>query len=91
MANGIFTVCVNRVGPGGCATPETAGVPADKLAFCGGSFVTDPYGNVVEQAAFEKEDLALITIKPDDILRARRRRPYFRDRRPETYAKLSAI
>lgn len=92
MANGIFTVCVNRVGPGGCAKPDPeAGVSAEKLAACGASLVTNPFGKIVGRAALEREDLAIVDIDPAEVLAARHRRPFFRDRRPETYMRLTAF
>jgi N-carbamoylputrescine amidase len=92
MANGIFTVCVNRVGPGGCAKPDPeAGVTAEKLTSCGASLVTNPFGKVVGRASLECEDLAIVEIDPAEVLAARHRRPYFRDRRPETYERLCTL
>ncbi|MCI0538890.1 MAG: hypothetical protein L0Z50_27095 [Verrucomicrobiales bacterium] len=92
MANGIFTVCVNRIGPGGCAGPDSeAEVTAEKLTSCGSSLVTNPIGKIVGRAALESEDLAIVDIDPAEVLAARRRRPYFRDRRPGTYRRLTAF
>lgn len=86
MANGIFTVCVNRVGPGGCEALAAPSVPADKMTFCGGSMVTGPSGEVIARGAMEREDLVMATIEPAAVQSAREARPYFRDRRPESYS-----
>ena len=91
LANGIFTVCVNRVGPGGCAKPDPDGeANEEKLTACGNSLVTNPFGSVIGRAALEREDIAIVEINPAEVLDARHRRPYFRDRRPETYTRLHA-
>lgn len=87
MANAIFTVCVNRVGPGGCVE-ELPGVSPRKLEFCGGSFVTGPTGRVIGRAATGQEEVKCIDLPLEEVQIARQRRPFFRDRRPETYQRL---
>jgi N-carbamoylputrescine amidase len=91
MANGMFTACVNRIGHGNCAwTNPDAGVPEKKLTACGASLVTNPVGAIIGRAAVGREDLAVVDIDLDEVFRARQRRPFFRDRRPETYMRLTA-
>lgn len=87
MANGIYTICVNRVGPGRCVR-ALSGVSADKLTFCGASFATSPSGEVVARAKEGADDLAVATVSLQEVAAARMRRPFFRDRRPETYSRL---
>ena len=87
MANGIFTVCVNRIGPGGCVE-MLHGVPHDKFTFAGASFVTAPDGRITEQAAVGTEQLLITTLEIDEVQHARHHRPFFRDRRPECYGRL---
>jgi predicted amidohydrolase len=52
--------------------------------------VTNPFGAIIGRAALEREELAIVDIDPAEVLAARRRRPYFRDRRAETYMRLAA-
>jgi N-carbamoylputrescine amidase len=87
MANGIFTVCVNRSGPGGCVEflPE---VPRDKFTFAGASFVTAPDGRITAQAEVRAEQLLITTLDTAEVQKARHQRPFFRDRRPECYGRL---
>ena len=53
--------------------------------------MTNPFGKVVGRASLECEDLAIVEIDPAEVLAARHRRPYFRDRRPETYERLCTL
>lgn len=76
IANGLFVGAPNRVGPEG------------QIQFWGGSFMADPYGNVLAQADHEAEatlhtecDLSLINT-------ARTHWPFFRDRRVDAFADL---
>jgi predicted amidohydrolase len=62
----------------------------EKLAYCGASLVTNPFGKIIHSAASDCEELAIVDIDPDEVVAARHRRPYFRDRRPESYMRLTA-
>ncbi|HEV2842613.1 MAG TPA: nitrilase-related carbon-nitrogen hydrolase [Chthoniobacterales bacterium] len=90
MANSIFTVCVNRVGSCARAEPHPSGATEETFTACGASLVTNPFGEIVHRAALEHEELAFVDIELTEVRNARQRRPYFRDRRPETYAGLTA-
>lgn len=87
MANGIFTVCVNRVGPGGCGN-SLPGIPERRLTFCGASFITSPLGEVIGQAQENVDDLVLVELDLTLVRSARECRPFLRDRRPNTYGRL---
>ncbi len=81
IANGVFVVCVNRVGhePG----------PDGGIDFWGHSFVCDPFG-VVRAEAGEGEE---VVVAACDLSRAedvRRSWPFFRDRRIDAYQGLTA-
>ncbi len=75
--NGIFTAGVNRVGKEG------------KMTFWGGSFIADPFGEVVARASSTKEevlvaeiDLSLIEVSQDGW-------GFLRNRKPKTYGGLT--
>ena len=75
--NGVFVAGVNRVGREG------------DLRFWGGSFIADPFGQVIERASRSREevlvadiDLSLIRVSQDGW-------GLLRNRRPETYRNLS--
>ena len=64
----------------------------DGAAFAGGSFIFDPFGNLVARARYGESDFLLAEIDPADIRRARRAMTFKRDDRPEvTLANLERI
>ncbi|HCP11506.1 MAG TPA: acyltransferase, partial [Planctomycetaceae bacterium] len=76
IANGLFVGAPNRVGT------------EQQIQFWGGSFMADPYGNVIAQADHDSEatlhaecDLSLLNT-------ARTHWPFFRDRRVDAFADL---
>jgi len=71
--NGYFMALANRVGP------------EDVLTFDGGSFVTDPEGQLVAQAPRGEEAILYATIDLDACKQATARRLFLRDRRPALY------
>ncbi len=79
VANGVFVVAANRVGH----------EPSDNggIEFWGGSFVADPYGNVLAKAGREPD----ILVVPCDLAavdQARTHWPFLRDRRIDAYQDL---
>ena len=81
IANGVYVAAVNRVGHEG---------PADGgLEFWGASFVCDPFGVVLARASHDRNELLLVPIerKHEEV---RRNWPFFRDRRIDAYAGLTA-
>jgi N-carbamoylputrescine amidase len=79
IANGVFVVVANRVGI------ERSG--EDAIEFWGHSFICDPYGKVIAEAA---TDAAVLVAECDLglIEKARRGWPFLRDRRIDAYAGL---
>ena len=77
--NQYFAVVVNRAGS------------EDGMEFIGRSFVTDPYGHVIARAADGTPDLLLVDLELNEIERARRVIPHFRDRRAELYGPVTEL
>ncbi|MBN1116618.1 MAG: carbon-nitrogen hydrolase [Bacteroidales bacterium] len=73
VANGVHTVAVNRTG-----------VEYDNQ-FWGGSFITDPFGEVLFQAPYTDETYEAIEVDLSQTEYFRRRWPFLRDRRTDTY------
>jgi len=77
IANGLYVAAVNRVGYEGA--PETG------LEFWGGSFVADPFGQVLAEASQDGEETLIAECDPRRIEEARRNWPFLRDRRIDAY------
>ncbi len=78
IANGIFVAAVNRVGFEG---------PADNgLEFWGGSFVADPFGQVLAEASHDREETLVVECDRRRIDEVRRNWPFLRDRRIDAYS-----
>ena len=77
IANGVFIAAPNRVGVEG------------KLHFWGGSFISDPNGNLLVKGAHEGEQI--ITAECDfgliDVVRTHW--PFLRDRRIDAYGNIT--
>ena len=78
IANGVFVVAVNRVG-------HEAPAGGDGLEFWGSSFVCDPFGVVLAQAAVDQEETLVVDIDLTRIEEVRRNWPFLRDRRIDAY------
>ncbi|MFB3826162.1 MAG: carbon-nitrogen hydrolase [Bryobacteraceae bacterium] len=78
IANGVYVAAVNRVG--------FEGPPDRGLEFWGGSFVCDPFGQVIAQAAHDREEILIAECDPRRIEEVRRNWPFLRDRRIDAYA-----
>ncbi|MDQ2833502.1 MAG: carbon-nitrogen hydrolase [Acidobacteriota bacterium] len=93
IANGVYVGAVNRVGhehgdvihhgvemrgPGD-HTPQSG------LEFWGGSFIADPFGQVVAQASHDKEEILIAEIDLKLQEDTRRNWPFLRDRRIDAY------
>ena len=83
IANGVFVVAVNRVGH------ERVGVDDDGIEFWGHSFVCDPTGRVLASAG-QQETVLVVDCDLARQEEARRGWPFFRDRRIDAYAGLTA-
>ena len=78
IANGIYVAAVNRVG--------YEGPPEHGLEFWGGSFVADPFGQVLAEASHSNEETLVVECDPRRIEEIRRNWPFLRDRRIDAYA-----
>jgi N-carbamoylputrescine amidase len=77
IANGLYVAAVNRVG--------YEGPPEHGLEFWGASFVADPFGQVLAEAA-QGEETLIVECDPRRIEEVRRNWPFLRDRRIDAYA-----
>ena len=78
IANGLYVAAVNRVG--------YEGPPECGLEFWGGSFVADPFGQVLAEAAHDREETPIVECDPRRIEETRRQWPFLRDRRIDAYS-----
>jgi len=74
--NGIFVAAVNRVGREG------------ELRFWGGSFVADPFGEVVARASRSKEEVLIADIDLGRIRESQEGWRFLDNRRPQSYTDL---
>jgi N-carbamoylputrescine amidase len=82
IANGLYVAAVNRVG--------YEGPPEKGLEFWGGSFVADPFGQVLAEASHDGEETLIVECDPRRIEQVRREWPFLRDRRIDAYAGLTS-
>ncbi len=73
IANGVFVVSVNRTGR------------EKEMNFWGGSFIADPYGELMFQASHEKEEVHVEELDLGKIDEVRIHWPFLRDRRIDSY------
>ena len=78
VANSIYVASVNRVGREG------------KLKFWGSSFVAGPFGEMVAQASWDRDEVLLATCDLGKIEETRQNWPFLRDRRVDAYGSLQA-
>jgi N-carbamoylputrescine amidase len=83
IANGVYVAAVNRVGH-----EKLAGAPGQGIEFWGSSFLSDPFGMVLAEAAVDREEILFVEIDLDRIEEVRRNWPFLRDRRIDAYAGL---
>jgi N-carbamoylputrescine amidase len=77
IANGVFVAAVNRVGIEGA------------IEFWGGSFVCDPFGEIMARASQTKEETLMVDCDLGRIEHTRRSWPFLRDRRIDAYVDLT--
>jgi N-carbamoylputrescine amidase len=88
IANGVYVAAVNRVGHengdvrGNCT-------PGAGLEFWGGSFLCDPFGRVLAEAPPDREQILIGEVDSAKIEEVRRNWPFLRDRRIDSYAKIT--
>jgi len=88
IANGLYVGVVNRVGF------ETGNIRGNSatgagLEFWGGSFIADPFGRVIAQAAHDKEEILVAEVDLHKLEDTRRNWPFLRDRRIDAYAPIT--
>ena len=81
-ANGYFMGCINRVG---MEKPWNLG------KFYGSSYFVDPRGQIFSQASEDKDELLIAEFNLNMIEEVRATWQFFRDRRPETYGKMTEL
>ena len=89
ISNGVYVAVVNRVGheTGNVRGKET---PGPGLQFWGGSFLCDPFGQVVAEAPQDRETILLGEIDLRRVEEVRRNWPFLRDRRIDSYAPITS-
>jgi len=78
VANGVYVMAVNRVGH----EPEPG---TDGLEFFGHSFIADPFGVVLAEAASDRPEVLTAVCSRRRIEEVRRGWPFLRDRRVDAY------
>ena len=84
IANGVYVAATNRVGLERLAPDD------DGIEFWGGSFLADPFGQVLAEASSTDEAILLGEIRPERIEEVRHGWPFLRDRRTDAYAGLGS-
>jgi N-carbamoylputrescine amidase len=79
IANGVYVAVVNRVGH---EVPTEGG---DGIEFWGSSFLADPLGTVVAEAATDREAVLVGEVSLARIEEVRTHWPFLRDRRTDAY------
>jgi len=74
IANGCFVAAPNRVGWEG------------RVQFWGGSFICDPFGEIIAQAGHDKEEILIAKCDLRKVEETRQHWPFLRDRRIDAYA-----
>ena len=77
--NGVYVAAVNRVGK------------EDDIDFWGGSFIADPFGEVVARASSKKEEVLVAEIDLSKISSSQEGWGFLKNRRPMSYRDLSEI
>ena len=80
IANGVYVAAVNRVGF------EKTSAASAGLEFWGSSFICDPFGVVLAEAAADREETVVAEIDLARLEDVRRNWPFLRDRRIDAYA-----
>ena len=77
VMNRVFVAAVNRVGK------------EEDIDFYGGSFMTDPWGEVIARASLKRPETILASLNPTEIDDANSFFGFLSTRRPDTYGELS--
>ena len=90
IANGVFVCSVNRVGHEQGDVNDMKGPEGAGLEFWGGSFIADPFGRILKQAAHDEEDILIADLDPQLIEVTRQHWPFLRDRRIDAYGSITS-
>jgi beta-ureidopropionase len=82
VANGVYIGAINRIGT---EAPWSIG------EFYGQSYFVNPRGRIEKQASRDKDELIVHEMDMDMVREVRNTWQFFRDRRPETYTRLTDI
>ena len=74
--NGIYVAAVNRVGI------------EDELDFWGGSFIADPFGEVIARASDKKEEVLVAEIDINKVATSQDGWGFLRNRKPKSYGEM---
>lgn len=86
IANGVFVAAVNRVGLERTLDGSDSKPPGyEGIDFWGGSFVSGPSGQILGQAARDREELLIVECDLGLIEQQRQHWPFLRDRRVDAY------
>ena len=77
IANGVYVAAINRIG--------FEKIKNRKIQFWGNSIIIDPYGNILRQSHFNREETIICDIDFKKIEDARQHWPFLRDRRIDHY------
>ena len=77
VANGVYVAAINRIG--------FEKIKNRKIQFWGNSIIIDPYGNILRQSLFNREETIICDIDFKKIEDARQHWPFLRDRRIDYY------
>jgi len=77
VANGVYVAAINRIG--------FEKIKNRKIQFWGNSIIIDPYGNVLRQSHFNREETIICDIDFKKFEDARQHWPFLRDRRIDYY------
>ena len=83
IANGTYVAAVNRVGH------ETPSPDQPGIEFWGSSFLCDPQGVVVAEAAVDRPEVLVGEVDLEHLEQVRRHWPFLRDRRIDAYGDLN--
>ncbi len=77
IANGVYVAAINRIG--------FEKIKNRKIQFWGNSIIIDPYGNILRQSHFNREETLICDIDFKKVEDARQHWPFLRDRRIDHY------
>lgn len=86
IANGIPVISVNRIG-----REENKSILHKSMTFWGNSFVCDSFGEFIHKSPEDEEDTPIVSIDLEAKEMTRINWPFFKDRRVDTYKKITKM